>query len=728
MLNELNGLKKAVTAQSKANFQQTSDIAALEKKISLLIRNRITPEEILDAKGTLMDAKGQKTVVLADHATCEKYGRLLYLLRTQTVYISRLARSARMAEIDPFLKTVMFTLYGNQYDEEEEHLLLTMFKNVLFDDFSQVESPRDLLRANTPLTRMLTTYTQRGPGKEYLKETLGPLLREMMADAQTSFDVDPKKVYETWVNDYEVREGKKWEGEKAPLPEVCAQYDFVKKAIGEHVPAVAAAVDRMVQALAASTERVPYGIRFICRQIKQLVLQKFPDMRHEQVCGVVGGFFMLRYVNPAIATPNASMLVDGKLSPAQRRNMTILAKVLQNLANNVAFGGVKEEYMTCLNFVLEKNWPVLNAFLDNLTKVDDLEQRLVSQYVALTKFSDPTITITLNELYLIHELLWTYRDKVFAGLDGDEVHALLCSFPKVPEQVPRAENANVELKLVVVSPQAGAQPTVVELEQLYGEAKYQVFRIMTVLPLDAFNAYLAKTPGAVNTANVMELLRAIKAWAVSTKKKSSESKELADLTTSVLDKMRPLLAHEVLSEADNLGRLRRDIAGDVRHIATRIKRTAATLQQLRDVMKSLEAAQAEGDAQMQVYAQYLANVRVTATKAKGIKTKISKKDSSSAASGASQSSSSSSTAPVVGPFRFSHNQLVKDGVILGCSLPDKMFVSFLSPIIIFFCCCFLLHHICLEHTQCKPSDVRVFINSRQIRDVPSSGILGEKEV
>lgn len=677
VLNELNGLKKAVTAQSKENFQQTSDIAALERKISLLIRNRITPEEILDAKGALMDAKGQKTVVLADHAVCEKYGRLLYLLRTQTVYISRLARNARMAEIDPFLKTVMFTLYGNQYDEEEEHLLLTMFKNVLFDDFSQVESPRDLLRANTPLTRMLTTYTQRGPGKEYLKETLGPLLRETMADAQTSFDVDPKKVYETWVNDYEVREGKKWEGEKAPLPEVCAQYDFVKKAIAEHVPAVAAAVDRMVQALAASTERVPYGIRFICRQIKQLVLQKFPDMRHEQVCGVVGGFFMLRYVNPAIATPNASMLVEGKLSPAQRRNMTILAKVLQNLANNVAFGGVKEEYMTCLNFVLEKNWPVLNAFLDSLTKVDDLEQRLVSQYVALTKFSDSTITITLNELYLIHELLWTYRDKVFAGLDGDEVHALLCSFPKVPEQVPRAENANVELKLVVVSSQAGAQPTVVELEQLYGEVKYQVFRIMTLLPLDAFNAYLAKTPGAVNTANVMELLRAIKAWAVSTKKKSSSNKELADLATSALDKMRPLLAHEVLSEADNLGRLRRDIAGDVRHIATRIKRTAATLEQLRDVMKSLEAARAEGDAQMQVYAQYLANVRVTATKAKGTKTRISKKDSSSP-SGASASRGTSSPSPAVGPFRFTHNQLVKDGVILGCSLPDKMFVSHIS--------------------------------------------------
>lgn len=33
-----------------------------------------------------------------------------------------------MAEIDILLQTVMFTLYGNQYEGREEHLLLTMFQ------------------------------------------------------------------------------------------------------------------------------------------------------------------------------------------------------------------------------------------------------------------------------------------------------------------------------------------------------------------------------------------------------------------------------------------------------------------------------------------------------------------------------------------------------------------------------------------------------------------------
>lgn len=37
-----------------------------------------------------------------------------------------------MAEIDSLLQTVMFTIYGNQYESREEHLLLTMFQVSIF--------------------------------------------------------------------------------------------------------------------------------------------------------------------------------------------------------------------------------------------------------------------------------------------------------------------------------------------------------------------------------------------------------------------------------------------------------------------------------------------------------------------------------------------------------------------------------------------------------------------
>jgi hypothetical protein len=56
------------------------------------------------------------------------YGNLFFLLQTEPRHIAHLARLVSLSEIDTLLQTVMFTLYGNQYESREEHLLLTMFQ------------------------------------------------------------------------------------------------------------------------------------------------------------------------------------------------------------------------------------------------------------------------------------------------------------------------------------------------------------------------------------------------------------------------------------------------------------------------------------------------------------------------------------------------------------------------------------------------------------------------
>lgn len=58
----------------------------------------------------------------------QKYGNLFFLLQSEPRYIAQLCRYIQMSELDSLLQTVMFTIYGNQYDSREEHLLLTMFQ------------------------------------------------------------------------------------------------------------------------------------------------------------------------------------------------------------------------------------------------------------------------------------------------------------------------------------------------------------------------------------------------------------------------------------------------------------------------------------------------------------------------------------------------------------------------------------------------------------------------
>lgn len=63
-----------------------------------------------------------------DDRKIQLFGNLFFILQSEPRHIATLCRLVSMAEIDTLLQTVMFTLYGNQYESREEHLLLTMFQ------------------------------------------------------------------------------------------------------------------------------------------------------------------------------------------------------------------------------------------------------------------------------------------------------------------------------------------------------------------------------------------------------------------------------------------------------------------------------------------------------------------------------------------------------------------------------------------------------------------------
>jgi len=200
-------LKREISVCSKKNYQGEKDIQNLDNKIALLIKNRISLEEVLSSSGGMKGLMLTKTTTLKDKKQREVYGNLFHFLQRETTYTSALARLVKLGEVDNLLQTVMFTLYGNQYDDEEEHLLLSMFKAVLKEDFDEATSLATLMRANTAITRMMTTYTRRGPGQQYLKSTLTSVLQEVTADPNMNLEINPIKVYEAYIIDYETKSG-----------------------------------------------------------------------------------------------------------------------------------------------------------------------------------------------------------------------------------------------------------------------------------------------------------------------------------------------------------------------------------------------------------------------------------------------------------------------------------------------------------------------------------------
>jgi len=97
-------------------------------------------------------------------------------------------------------------------------------------------------------------------------------------------------------------------------------------------------------------------------QISTAVLPRFQEAKYT----AVGAFIFLRFFCPAIVAPEVEGLVTTVPSKEMRRGLLLIAKVIQNLANNVLFGA-KEPYMFSLNDFLTQNIYKVTTFLREIS-------------------------------------------------------------------------------------------------------------------------------------------------------------------------------------------------------------------------------------------------------------------------------------------------------------------------------------------------------------------------
>jgi len=123
----LRELKARISSQSKKNFVLERDVRYLDSRIGLLIQNRIAADEKRQVQETFEEVI-EDAGAYPDTRKMNQYSNLFFLLQSEPRHVAALCRLVSLSEIDTLLQTVMFTLYGNQYEQREEHLLLTMFQ------------------------------------------------------------------------------------------------------------------------------------------------------------------------------------------------------------------------------------------------------------------------------------------------------------------------------------------------------------------------------------------------------------------------------------------------------------------------------------------------------------------------------------------------------------------------------------------------------------------------
>ncbi|TDL25862.1 Rho GTPase activation protein [Rickenella mellea] len=381
-----------------------------------------------------------------DNRKLQQYSNLFFLLQSEPRHIAALCRLVSLAEIDTLLQTVMFTLYGNQGESSEEHLLLTMIQSVLSVQLEETTKGVDSwLHTNTPVSRVMITYGRRGPGQSYLKSVLAERINSLIEHKDLNLEINPLKVYEQMINQIEDETGSRPDNlpRGVTLEQAAANPD-VQAIVAPRLTMLMEIANSFLLTIIESIESVPYGIRWICKQIRSLTRRKYPDATDYSICSVIGGFFFLRFIIPAIITPQAYMIVEGVPPKNPRNTLTLIAKMLRNLANKPSYA--REPYLMVLNPFAENNKARMNAFLNNLCEVGDFDDTLkTDQYMAVSR-KDPMIHITLNELYNTHSLLLRYIDALSPD-DKEHLRILADELSPAPPQVARKDNRTTELHL-----------------------------------------------------------------------------------------------------------------------------------------------------------------------------------------------------------------------------------------------------------------------------------------
>ncbi|KAI9102621.1 hypothetical protein DFS34DRAFT_609914 [Phlyctochytrium arcticum] len=206
-------------------------------------------------------------------------------------------------------------------------------KTLLETEIQATDNPNIIFRGNTIATKALDQYMKM-VGMDYLNETIGALVRQVV-QAKESCEVDPTRVEQ-------------------------------QELLPRNRKRLRAVVGRFWEAIQASLRNCPRELIEVFTHLRLSVLARWPGEGQQVHYSAISGFIFLRFFCPAILNPKLFGLMPDYPDPLTSRTFTLIAKILQNLANLTDFGA-KEPYMAECNGFIEANYEAMKAFIDNIS-------------------------------------------------------------------------------------------------------------------------------------------------------------------------------------------------------------------------------------------------------------------------------------------------------------------------------------------------------------------------
>ncbi|KAF2458429.1 IQ domain-containing protein [Lineolata rhizophorae] len=652
---ESERLRKTVVQHVRQNEMAEQYIDQLDIKIALLVKNKITLDEVVKHQkhfgghvGNLLSSKeisskdpfDLKALNKNSRRKLEHYQELFFVLQTQPQYLARLFKRIREQgkpekELKRF-ELLFMGLFGFAQKRREEYYLLKLISRSMKEEIEACPSLQDYVRGSYFWGKLLSSYIRSPRDRKFLRDLLGPLIKENIIENEgLDLESDPMQIYRSLLNNEELRTGQR--SRKMPdIPrEKAIQDPETRETFVRHLEDLRDISDLFFAAVEDLLHKMPYGIRFVAQQMLDHLRAKFPFEDQQHLLQVVGQWVWKTYLQPPLTQPETWGVVDRGLSPIHKRNLGEVAKVLGQVASGRLFGGERGEnvYLVPLNTYITESIRRIEDIWAIMIDIREAEEQFdIDEFNDLYARTKPTLYIKLSDIFAIHQIVATDISCLCPAQDDvlREIIRELGSAKTNESEMMGVSSTEISLTLNpkfhdMEDPEAA-------VKSLFMETKRCVLYIIRIQSGPNLLSILVQPISTDDEARWEQLVEEEVAMQNPTGKKRSpytdaSTTPLVDITALsyselkriCLENVLQLEAHHKISRHNHYQDILNDIAVDIRTKHRRRVQRARELEGVRATLAHLDEKAAWLDQQLKSYNDYIEQAMVTLQNKKGKK-------------------------------------------------------------------------------------------------------------
>ena len=307
---ELRELKGEISKAIRLNRHLEKDVDQMDIKIGLLVKNRISVQDVVAVKNAAFSTLQRKatfnhgTVAEKDHSTLSRaglkalkkesrdkldaYQHLFYLLQTEPTYLARLVFVMPQMKTTKFLESVILSLYNFGANQREEFMLLRLFRTALEEEVkNKVDRIGDIVTGQPMVVKMIVSYNRNCvKGQMCLREMLGPLITRVLEDKSLRISTNPVEIYKQWINQMEFDSGKNCGLPYDVTAEKALEHEEVRRRLERSVTQLKQVATLFLTTICKSKAKLPYGLLYMAKVLFRALKKKFPAEKDKEILKV----------------------------------------------------------------------------------------------------------------------------------------------------------------------------------------------------------------------------------------------------------------------------------------------------------------------------------------------------------------------------------------------------------------------------------------------------------